>query len=364
MKKTVLIAAVTAVAALPMALAAQPTITHLQDVMVNDFTTVPCGITVTNDGVAYVAGNANRRVVKVPGIITTSPGAAEIALRTSDDDTPPGPVNWIPSSGLITAAYNPTTNMVLVAGDQYTDGMAILIDPTDDSAIYQTPNIVGGSGAAPRRVAGAEFYGDNIIAQFQAGNNYWQFNNTLSALTGPGFFGPTVPAATKDLAVTSSGDVLVSYNNFWVDQSGSGTSVGIHRLNDDATNPLSLTGNTIVSEWYTGTVTANGGVQGISTFTYLGNNTEYALLCLPESAEIRIIDLDTATVYATLTDPTNLTFPRDAVVVTEGSSQYLVVSNSDAPTGTTNGRISVFGIDGAVLQTGGPSSADGWEMYQ
>lgn len=358
MKKTYLAVVASALVAVPAALTAQPTITHLQDIVISGLEAVPTGICVTSDGTAYVAGAEQRRVVKATGVVTTSPGAPAIAVRTSDADTPAGPVNWALFRGLFTAAYNPSTNKVLIAGDQGTDGTALLIDPTDDSVVYQAANIPEGGNPGPRRVAGAEFYGTDIIAQFTAGTNYWQFNTALDALSGPGFYSGPTPSASRDLAVTSGGDVLVSYNNKFV---GDGLTAGIHRISDDATNPLSLTGNTNTSDWYVTTVSNSGSIQGVSTFTYLGNSTEYVVLCLPESDEIRIIDLATATLVTTLTDATNLTFPRDAVVVTVGSSQYLVVSNSDD--GSANGRISVFGIDGAALQTGGPSTAEGWELY-
>ncbi|MEQ8822302.1 MAG: hypothetical protein RLY93_18865 [Sumerlaeia bacterium] len=334
-------------------LVAQPSITHLQDITVSGLETTPTGIAVTDAGDAYLAGAEQRRIIKVTDVVTNSPSAVQLVEATSiDDSTTSGPVTWPLFRGLFTAAYDPTSNTLLFAGDQGTDGLAILVDPTDDSTTYQTAMINSGN----RRVAGAEFYGNNVIAQNTAGTNYWQFNWGLAKLTGAGFYGGPAGGASRDLAVASNGDVLISFNNKFV---GDGTSVGIHRMNDDVSFPLSLSGNSNVSNWYTQTVTNSSSIQGISVFTYLGDSTEYAVLCLAESDEIVLVDVTNPSNTVSLTDATNLTYPRDAVVHTVGSSQYLVVSNSDD--GVIGGRVSVFGIDSATLQ--GSANVENWNLF-
>ncbi|MEQ8819042.1 MAG: hypothetical protein RLY93_02275 [Sumerlaeia bacterium] len=350
MKLTLALGAATLLAA---PLMAQPSITHLQDVALNGLESTPTGVAVTADGDAYFAGASQRRITKVTDVVTDAPSAAILVEATSlDDSTTSGPITWPLFRGLFTAAYESTTGTLMFAGDQGTDGVIVKIDPTDDSATYLPANI----GGSPRRTAGAEFYGNNIIAQFTAGTNYYQFNNGLTKLTGAGFYSGPAPSASRDLAVASNGDVLISYNNKFV---GDGLTVGIHRMNDDVGSPLSLSGNTIQSNWYTQAVTDSGSVQGISVFTYLGDSTEYAVLSLPESDQIVLIDVTNAANTVTLTDATNLTFPRDAVVHTVGSSQYLVVSNADS--GAGGARVSVFGIDGATLQAG--ADVENWDLY-
>lgn len=345
-------------------LAAQPTITHLQNIDLSGLEVAPVGVVYGNDA-AYVAGNAQRVVLKVNTPLSATNSAA-VLYDTNLASDPTNGEAWDAFEGPITVDFrdNSGTPEVLVAGDDYADGSAWVVDGDTGSVIARSaPTYDAGSGASPRRIAGAIFYGTNIVGQFQAGNNYWQFTDDLSAFSGPAFYsGPngngSGPDASRDMVLGANGTIYISWNDAFLGDGDDGA--GLHRILDDDAN-LSLTGNSNTVDWYTATADVSGsGAQGIGHFTYLGDSTDYVLLTLQNLGEVRVIDTTDASLETTWTD-SELQHVRDATVATVGSNQYLLVVQNDTG-GSGGARLSVFGIDGATLDPSG-TNVTGWELY-
>jgi hypothetical protein len=330
---------------LPLAAAAQ-TFTWLQDIPIGGVDGTPAGvIAVGND--AYVAGFSNRRVIKVTDFDSTIPSASQL-FATDVTENPTDGIAWPVSTGLVTIDYRSGDDALMVAGDTFGlgDGMIYQINATSGALIQkQGPNADGG---LPARVAGAAFYGaSNVLAQFTAGTNYWQFNSTL---TSAGFYSGPTPVNSRDIAIDqATGIAYISYNN--------GTTAGIHRIIDGGT-AFDIAGNTNEASWYTTTMSLAGGtLQGISLGTI--GSTQYAFLCLRDDADVLLIPTTSAGVPAnagaviTINVP-QLTRPSDAFLATVGPSQYLIVSQHGG-----NNVLSVFGVNGATLQT----TVSDWVRY-
>lgn len=335
---------VAALCAAPFAVSAQ-TFTWLQDIPIGGVDALPAGvIAVGND--AYVAGFNNRRVIKVTDFDSATPPAASQFFATDVTENATDGIAWPSFTGLATIDYRAADDTLMVAGDTFGlgDGMIFQINATTGALVRKQGANADGGG--PARVAGAAFYGpSNVLAQFTAGTNYWQFNPTL---TSAGFYSGPAPVNSRDIAVDPvTGIAYISYNN--------GTTAGIHRIIDGGT-AFDIAGNTNEAAWFTTTMTATGGtLQGISLGTI--GATQYAVLCLRDDADVLLVPTTAAGVGAgapVVINDAKLTRPSDAFIATVGASQYLIVSQHGG-----NNVLSVFGIDGASLQT----AVSDWAQY-
>ena len=177
---------------------------------------------------------------------------------------------------------------MLVAGDTFDEtngGAAIIYDADTGAQIAAAVTALPDStftSTSGRRIAGAIFYGpDNVLAQFQAGNNYWWLPADLSNVT---FYAGPPPSASRGMARAADGTVYISHNNAFV---GDGTVAGINRIIDGGAAD-DIAGNTNESNWFTTTrVASGGGIQGIAVSTY--NSTEYVLLSMREDAKVLML---------------------------------------------------------------------------
>jgi hypothetical protein len=335
------------------------TITFLQDVEVSGIEVTPTGIVSDGSDNVFVAGFTQRRVLRIDNVVRGN-AALSLLFRTDDaETTDPGPVTWETGRGLLSADFQAPNQLVVAGGigNQSVDGTSLIINTDTGTLIAVQDALIGGS---VRGGGAAAFYGNNVIMAFGAGTNYWQFNQTLDGLTGPGFYsGPNmlgVPTAARDLAISADGSVFVSYNDAFLTGGTGGLSMGLHRINDDTTEPLSLTGNTNEFQWFTNTVTNSSTIQGTGILNYGG--TEYVFLCNQFEAEIILVDTSNPSNTITLTDAA-LTQPHDATIVEVGAFQYLVVTQVDTPA-----RVTVFGIDGAPLNPSEGSAAESWQSFE
>jgi hypothetical protein len=326
------------------ALASAQTFTWLQDINIGGIEGLPSGI-VAVGGDAYVAGFANRRIVKIANVTTSAPVSTNFAGTDDSDDAVNG-TDWAANTGLVSIDHR--AGELMVAGDTFgplNDGMIYHFNATTGAFIRkQAPGLDGGSGI---RIAGAAYYGpSNILAQFQAGTNYFQMNSTL---TSAGFYGGPAPVNSRDVAVDQvTGIAYISYNN--------GTTAGIHRIIDGGT-AFDIAGNTNEPAWYSTTMTLAGGtLQGIGLGTIGG--TQYAFLALRDDADIHVVATTaagTAAGAAQVINATQLVRPADVSLATVGPNQYLLVSQY----GGAGNIVSVFGVNGAVLGT----SVSDWTSY-
>jgi hypothetical protein len=325
------------------------TLTWLNHIDVGGFEVTPTSIATDTAGNAYVAGFSQRRLLKITGVVTGSPSVSVLAT-THSGDTPAGPVTWIPDTGLSSVDFQ-APNKVLVAGDTFdaTNGGAAIIFDADTGAQIAAaiaplpePPLPGTAG---RRIAGAIFYGtNNVLAQFQAGTNYWWLPSTLDTVS---FYSGPTPSASRGMARAADGTVYISHNNAFV---GDGTVAGIHRIIDGAPAD-DIAGNTNESNWFTTTRTdtSGGAIQGIAVSTY--NSTEYVLLSKREDSQVLMLATTGPGVPPgspiTLTHP-EMERPASARILTVGGSQFLLVTQYGRPS-APNSTVSVFGIDGATL---------------
>ncbi len=342
----------------------QPSFTKLGDVVVSGLETLPTGIVADGD-TAYVVGYNQRRVLKIENVTTSTPSSSILARTDSGDSTPVGSVTWQAGRGLITADLRNGTDL-LIAGDAgggsgQEDGYSLLLNAADGTLIQQGTQLNFGGDL---RVGHAAFLGTtNIILSQQSGTNFFQANSSLSGLTGAGFYGgaagSTQRFTTDFVAIpgtTAGTDVYVSFN----DRAFTGEVIGIHEYLDDATSPDSFTDNVNTGAWYEvddNAVIHTSSIGGIGYFDYAGDGTEYLILADRGNAQLHLVDRSNPA-SVTLFN-TDITLPADATVTTVGGNQYLLVTQTDSPSG--NGRITVYGVDGAGFSD--TTAVSNWELY-
>ncbi len=310
------------------ALCEPPRFTFAQEIQTGDADILPGGI-VANGTDLFVVGFETRRVLKVSGAHTGTPTVG-VLYRSSKSDTPAGPIEWGTNEGLVTVDFE-SPDLLLVAGDTFDDGAMLVLNANTGALIHQqAPNINAGNSL---RVANAAFYGSKrIIAGYTAGSNYFEFD---SKLKNPVFRNGPTPPASRDLLVGNGNTLYISFNT--VDG-----QMGIHRWADDAVSPGSLAGNVSSPAWFTTTVPkSQQTVNGLARLEHGG--VEYIILTDPSGARLIFVNSSDPAKTFELRDP-SITQPRDVAVMSSANGRFLAITQSG------NARVTIHGIDGAVLQ--------------
>jgi len=348
MKKFAFAAALAVGACLVPTVAGAQSFAYQGEILINDLESFPTGIATIGED-AYVVGFAQRRVIKVEGVVSGTP-AKSIFARTDAADTPAGDFTWAPGRGLVSIDFRaPDQLMVAGAADSVGpgNGNCVIYDLDDASVVASIPPY----DASNREIACAAFYGPSNIIGMRIGKNMWQFNSTLSGFTGAAFYSQDLNSYIRDIAVAPDNTAFFSHG-------GVGNS-GIDITVDDPGNPTadSLSNNLWFKNWYDAGSSWGGAGQGVAYWNYNGNN--YVMLAVPGEPAVHIVNIATGTLVTKL-NGAEIVRPFDVAPITVADKTFILVTQVDADT-SANGRVSIFGVDGATIEP--PSSAKNWELY-
>jgi hypothetical protein len=340
----------------PFALTAQepthPTFTKLGEI---DIAAV--GITPTDiaflDGHAYVSCfAANRQIVKISNVLSTTPTANTFAVTSGPGSTPAGveggPITWAGGRGLTSIQVHPD-GRVLAAGDPGSGPLAVVEYNPDGTLLriitiptpFVKPDL---SEVAFQRLNVARYFGDNILIGGIFGQ-LLQSNAEMTALTDP-YVVTGHPNFTRGIAFVG--------DNIFVRQTSNGPD-RIHRYTGGTFGSLAGFEYEGLEFAEIGPSTFNTS-SGIQPFSYAGDTPFDYLVANKTSAPIAIQFYDPETDFFSL--PAAPLFIVDDVTLglgqllalgfaTTDAGQYMLVGRTAGATLTN--YIEVWGVDGAQL---------------